>query len=562
MPTSKFIRRRHSRSSPSLTAEDRPLLAPGVAFEEGADRTVWIALLHGVPSSRVSRSVVDLLTAMNGETSLRDLHRDFAASDTLESFLQLARRFQRRGLLAGESRRPPGRVSYRPPFTLQVATLRAPVLFGRLDALFPPLSPRAVLVSMGVLVVAGALAAAVQVSGLRDAVTTPMPLFDVVAVVAALSLITLLHEGAHGATLTRFGGRARRAGFMLFYLAPAFFVDVTDGWRLADRRQRVAIALAGPAVHAALGAIALSAALLVPHQEPRRTLLVLGLACAVVVVVNLIPFVRFDGYIALMSALDEPNLRRRTMRDGADFLTRLLFGGRRESKSVNTWWSVPFGLASLVAPIVLVLFAVVRVNRALAGGGPILGLLVVALEAAVLLVGVVLVSTSLHRVLRSGVSRLRFVSVGAALIAGVAIAGAAISVPVSTTLGFTTSGDRVVLVHAGDIADVEVPEGARVILMSNGILINEQLGEGTAHPLPPATTTVPLDAFFPITAADASVPAAIVAEVHVSATHGTLPVTGQARVETGAGNLWQMLWATGVVSPLSTFQSQEEGESR
>ncbi|MCK2037635.1 M50 family metallopeptidase [Microbacterium sp. SSW1-49] len=561
MPPSRFTRRRDSRSSPALTAEDRPLLAPGVAFEEGADQTLWIAMLHGVPSSRVSRSVVDLLTAMNGETSLRDLHRDFAASETLESFLELARRFQLRGLLAGDSRRPPGRITYRPPFTLQVATLRAPVVFGRLDALLRPLSPRAVLVSMGALVVAGALAAAVQVSELREAVTTPMPLVDVVAVVAALFLITLLHEGAHGAALTRFGGRARRAGFMLLYLAPAFFVDVTDGWRLPDRRQRVAIALAGPAVHAALGAIALSAALLVPSQELRRTLLVLGLACAIVVVVNLIPFVRFDGYIALMSALDEPNLRRRTMRDAADLLTRLLFGGHRGNKSMNTWWSVPFGLASLVAPIVLVLFAVVRVNRALAGGGPLLGMLVVALEVVVVLAGVVHVSKSLHRVLRSGVSRLRFVAVGAAAIVGVAIAGAAISVPMSTTFGFTTSGDRVVLVHAGDMSDVTVPEGARVSLMSNGILFNEQLGEGTAHPLPPAKTTVPLDALFPITADYASVPAAVVAEVQVSAAHGRLPVTGQARVENGTGNLWQMLWATGVVSPLSTFQGQEEEES-
>lgn len=71
------------------------------------------------------------------------------------------------------------------------------------------------------------------------------------------------------------------------------------------------------------------------------------------VFVNLIPFVRFDGYIALMSALDEPNLRSRTMRDGADFLTRLLFGGQPSGRSVNTWWSVPFGVASLIAPVVL-----------------------------------------------------------------------------------------------------------------------------------------------------------------------------------------------------------------
>ncbi|MCR2185631.1 hypothetical protein NSX52_24025, partial [Salmonella enterica] len=80
--------------------------------------------------------------------------------------------------------------------------------------------------------------------------TTPMPLTGLLILIAVLSLATLLHEAAHGLTLARFGGSPRRAGFMLFYLTPAFFVDVTDGWRLPKRSQRVAIALAGPAVHA------------------------------------------------------------------------------------------------------------------------------------------------------------------------------------------------------------------------------------------------------------------------------------------------------------------------
>ena len=147
---------------------------------------------------------------------------------------------------------------------------------------------------------------------------------------------------------------------MIFYLTPAFFVDVTDGWRLPDRRQRVAIALAGPAVHAAVAAVALLVALALPDTEVRQTLVLLALDCAAIVLVNLIPFVRFDGYIALMSALDEPNLRARTIRDGANSLTRFLFGGQKAAKSLNTWWSVPFGLASLLAPVVLVLFAVGR----------------------------------------------------------------------------------------------------------------------------------------------------------------------------------------------------------
>lgn len=560
MPPTSPARRRASRETAPLAADARPHLASDIAFEVVADEAVWIVMVHGVPSSRVSRAVVDLLTAMNGETPLRDLHVRFAATESLESFLHLAERFRAIGLLEGDTKLPPGRLAYRPPFTVQFATLHAPGIFRRLDRLLVPLSRRTVLISVVVLLCLGLLAATVQARDLLNVVTTPMPLSGLLILVAVLSLMTLLHEVAHGLTLTRFGGRPRRAGFMLFYLAPAFFVDVTDGWRLPDRRQRVAIALAGPAVHAVVAAVALLAALALPQPAIHQILLLLALSCAAIVLVNLIPFVRFDGYIALMSALDEPNLRVRAIGDGANFLTRFLFGGRRTSKGLDVWWSVPFGLASLVAPVVLVLFAVARTAQALAGGGPVLGLFVVALETVVVLVGIVLVSKALRRVLRSGVSRLRFAFVVTALVASVAIAGVVIPVPLTATLGYATRDDQVVLVSAGDEAEAEVPEGAPVVLMSNGVLANVQVGEGTVRPRRPEPTTVPLDALFPVTADGVSVPAAIVAGVDVSEESGELPATGQARVELGTRNLWQTLWTRGVTLPLSTLQSENEEE--
>lgn len=560
MPPTSFLRRRAPQTATALTPDARPLLAAGVAFEKGIDEAAWIVMLHGVPSSRVSGAVVDMLTALDGETPLHVLHMRFAAAESWENFLGLVLRFRASGLLDGATKLPPGRWDYRPPFTLQIATLRAPALFGRVDHLVVPLSGRAVRATVAVLLGLGLVAAILQAGELRSVLTSPMPLSGLVILVAVLSLLTLLHEGAHGLTLTRFGGRPRRAGFMIFYLTPAFFVDVTDGWRLPDRRQRVAIALAGPAVHAAVAAVALLVALALPDTEVRQTLVLLALACAAIVLVNLIPFVRFDGYIALMSALDEPNLRARTIRDGANSLTRFLFGGQKAAKSLNTWWSVPFGLASLIAPVVLVLFAVGRAARAVAGGGPVLGLLVVALEAVVVVVGVVLVSRALHRAFRSGVSRLRFFTVLATLVSTIGVAGVLIPVPVTATLGFSAQGGHVVLLHAGGAAETEVPEGARVVLMSSGILADERVGEGTVTRPRAIPTEVPLDALFPVTAEGVTLPAVIVAGVDLTDGNPRLPATGQARVELGVRNVWQSLWATGVTLPLATLQSERAEE--
>lgn len=554
----KFSRRRASAVTAPLGADTRPLLAPGVVFESTGEDAAWIAVVDGVPSSRVSSAVIELLTAMDGATTVQTLHGRFAAAESPESFLRLVGRFRDNGLLEGGAKRVPGRISYRPPFTLQFATLRAPALFAHLDgAVFRP-SSRVLLATLAVLLCAGLVAAVLQAGDLRGVLTRPLPLGAVLTLIALLSLITLLHEGAHGLTLTRFGGSPRRAGFMIFYLTPAFFVDVTDGWRLADRRHRVAIALAGPAVHAVVAAVAVLLALAVPRSTVRDVLLLLAMSCTVIVLVNLIPFVRFDGYIALMNALDTPNLRARTISDGANALSRRLFGGARADRSVQTWWSVPFGLASLLAPVVMVLLVVTRTVHALADGGPVLGLFVVALEAVVLLVGCGLLLRALSRVLRSGVSQIRVVGVSVALATTVVITGALVPVPATATFGFISDDGRVSLVQGGEGIAVEVPDGARVRLSSRGILMNEPLGMGTVHPQPPQPTTVPADALFPITAEGLTVPAVIVGAVDVESSGRRLPSTGQARIELGTTNVWQMLWTRGVVAPLSPLWAEEE----
>ncbi|WP_431790722.1 daptide biosynthesis intramembrane metalloprotease [Microbacterium paraoxydans] len=553
----RAVRRRRGRGRDALTAESCPTLAAGVAFEPTAEGSGWLATVQGVPSARLSRPVVDLLTAMDGRTAVSALRARFASGETDESVLRLMERFRDTGLLDGGASRLPGRVTYRPPFTVQFATLRASALFARLDRVVVPVRRRAVLAIVAAVVGAGIVGAALHLGELGAVLARPVPLAGFVLVVLALGLATLVHETAHGLTLTRLGGRPRRAGFMLLYLTPAFFVDVTDGWRLPDRRHRVAIALAGPAVHATVAAVAMLAALALPSSAARETLLLLAISCTVVVLVNLIPFVRFDGYLALMSALDEPNLRRRSIRDGAGFLASLLFGAPRQPRALERWWSVPFGLCCLAAPVVMVLFAVVRTAQLLDGGGPAASLFVLALEAVVVVAGVVLLVRALVRMWRSGASRFRFVGVTAALAAGIVAAGILVPVPTAAVLGFSLDDDRVVLVQGGRDPGTRIPDGAPVVLSTRGILASEYRGEGTIRTRPATETEVPIEALFPVRTPGASVPATAVAEVEVSGEPSALPAAGQARVELGTAPLWQALWAA-VASPLAALTSEEE----
>ena len=48
-------------------------------------------------------------------------------------------------------------------------------------------------------------------------------------------VIGFIHESAHGLTCKHYGGEVHSMGFMLLYLMPAFFCDITEAWVTADQ---------------------------------------------------------------------------------------------------------------------------------------------------------------------------------------------------------------------------------------------------------------------------------------------------------------------------------------
>ena len=123
------------------------------------------------------------------------------------------------------------------------------------------------------------------------------------AVIGALLVASVFHELGHAAALTYGGGRVRGMGVGFYFMYPAFYTDVTDGYRLG-RWARVRTDLGGFYFYliAALGAIGLYA---VTGQPWLVTLVVL---INVDILRQLLPFVRFDGYWALADLTGIPDL--------------------------------------------------------------------------------------------------------------------------------------------------------------------------------------------------------------------------------------------------------------
>ncbi|MGB4135353.1 MAG: daptide biosynthesis intramembrane metalloprotease [Microbacterium sp.] len=546
-----FDRSIRSSRSRAVTFDDQPRLAAGVTFEHGPDHGSWLVIVSGVPSSRVSRSVVELLSAMDGGTSVRALHGRFAAEEDEDSFLRLLSRFEASGLLSSTQKQPVGRVTFRPPFTVQVATMNAPRIFSWIDEAVRPITRAWMLFPLVAVAAIGFVATIVQLPRIQQALTSPLPLPGFLTVIVVMSFATFLHEAAHGLTLTRFGATPRRAGFMIFYFNPAFFVDVTDGWRLPHRWHRVVVALSGPATNVVIGSLCAIASGAMGDSSASHTLVVLAVACYGVVLVNLIPFVRFDGYIAFMSAIDEPNLRVRAMADAAAFVSRRLYGGPVGSRQLVRWWTVPFGLLSYAVPFLLVWFAIGRVVRGLSGGGAFVAVAVLALQAFVAVIVVAMLVRTLSRTWRSGISRVRFVLVNAALVSAVVFAGSSISIPSTMTVGFVATGhEEAILVESGTGLRAALTEDRPVELLSNGVLANIRYASGTATPISPVGVAAPVNALFPIEIPGATVPVAGIASVRLP-DDVDLPPAGLARVELDSHNAWQALWETHVLRPLA-----------
>ena len=123
-------------------------------------------------------------------------------------------------------------------------------------------------------------------------------------------LVIVAHEFAHGLTCKHFGGRVREIGFMLIYLQPAFFCNVSDAWLFPKRSHRLWVTFAGAYFEMFLWAVA---TVWWRVTEPGTTLNYLALVVAATSAIksffNMNPLLKLDGYYLLSDALDLPNLR-------------------------------------------------------------------------------------------------------------------------------------------------------------------------------------------------------------------------------------------------------------
>jgi len=128
----------------------------------------------------------------------------------------------------------------------------------------------------------------------------------------ALFFVKIFHEFGHAYMAKHFGCRVPTMGLAFLVLAPVFYTDVTDAWRLQSRRERLLVSGAGMLVEMAIAAIATFLWAFLPDGILRSVCFFVATTSWVLsLVINLSPLMRFDGYYLLSDFWQITNLQPR-----------------------------------------------------------------------------------------------------------------------------------------------------------------------------------------------------------------------------------------------------------
>jgi len=142
-----------------------------------------------------------------------------------------------------------------------------------------------------------------------------------------LFVLKMFHEFGHALAAKHCGIYVRRMGIYMMMLMPMLYTDVSEAWKLSSKKDRLLIGAVGVLVELYVGMLALFFWSVLPDGVLRSVMFYTsGAAIISTILVNISPFMRFDGYYVLADYLGMSNLRPRSMAILKHYYYKLLVG--------------------------------------------------------------------------------------------------------------------------------------------------------------------------------------------------------------------------------------------
>lgn len=151
--------------------------------------------------------------------------------------------------------------------------------------------------------------------------------WDLVEFWILIFFVGLLHESSHGLACKHTGGEVHRMGFLLIYLSPCFFCDVTEAWVFGSKWQRIATMAAGLWSEMIVCGFATILWWGLPpggfvHDLAYKIILIAGVAA---ILINLNPLCKLDGYYILTEMLEISELKENSTEFTTSWVKKNIF---------------------------------------------------------------------------------------------------------------------------------------------------------------------------------------------------------------------------------------------
>ena len=154
-----------------------------------------------------------------------------------------------------------------------------------------------------------------------------------------------IHELGHAIVLVHYGRRVKAAGFFIFFGAPAFFIESSDGLML-DRRERIIQSAAGPYSGLIVAGTSSIIVWLLPDSALTPLFYKFTVLAYLNVFINSLPLLELDGYWILADAIQIPDLRPRSLAFVRHELPRRMW--RRIGLTRREWGLAVYGVVGFV----------------------------------------------------------------------------------------------------------------------------------------------------------------------------------------------------------------------
>jgi putative peptide zinc metalloprotease protein len=182
----------------------------------------------------------------------------------------------------------------------------------------------------------------------------------------AIFLVIVLHEFAHGLTCKHFGGEVHEMGFLLLYLQPCFFCNLSDAYLFKEKSKKLWVTFAGAYCQIFVWAVAtLLWRITALDTGINSFLFVVVITSGISVLFNFNPLIKLDGYYLLSDYLEIPNLRKRAFGFLASYFKRgslKVHAPKVETSPRHKRIYVWYGTLSILYSVFLLSFIFIKVG--------------------------------------------------------------------------------------------------------------------------------------------------------------------------------------------------------